>query len=374
MINLSLNQLRRFVLSKQGLLERQPLEAMTTFGPLHDTSPTTPYLSLLARLEPFVWQNLADKRYHEHAFIKLRCMRRTLHLIPLVLADTVRCAYRLAEDEPFIEFENYNIPEKAAMAARFAIMDTLEREGPQTAASIKKYLGANFQKKYQHKYGAETTIIGPVLRWLWSLGLVEQGIGVTDWRQKELAFLIVDTPPVPCDRAEADAALAQAYFSLYAPATYEDWVWWCGLSAERCKNAFDRLKLVKVKVSGLPEQFWCLETQVESLTQTPDALPEMVRLLPYEDALIKAYKPTRTRFYDDAGIAEDSAFTQFGEAVPTLWVDGQIMGVWTWIAKPNEPMTIEPFHQMTKALRKRLHPEVERVKHFIQASHVIWSS
>lgn len=373
MIKLSQNQLRRYILGKQGLLERQPLEAMNTFGPLHATDHTTPYLSLLARVDPFVWENLADKRYDEHAFIKLRCMRGTLHLLPESLGNTVQCVYQLTEKEPFHEFAEYDIPEKAAMAARFAILETLEKEGPQSTASIKKYLSANLQKKYKNKYGSETTIIGPVMRWLWSLGLIESGVGVTDWRQKEAAFRIAVSAVEPCDRSEADKALAQTYFELYAPATYEDWAWWCGLNAERCKTAFNSLKLVEVNVNGLPPM-WGVETQADALLQTPDTPPDMVRLLPYEDALIKAYKPTRSRFYDDADIAEDSAFSNFGEAVPTIWIDGQIMGVWTWIQKPNEPMTVEPFFQMTKALRKRLNPEIERVQHFIQASHVIWSS
>jgi hypothetical protein len=99
----------------------------------------------------------------------------------------------------------------------------------------------------------------------------------------------------------------------------------------------------------------------------------MVRLLPYEDALIKAYKATRYRFYDEAQLAGDVAFTSSGEAYPTVWVDGRVIGIWSWNRKPNEPMTIETFEQITRELRKRLKTEVDRVSEFVEASHVLWN-
>lgn len=375
MITATQNQLRHYILGKQGLLQRQPTESMTSFGFLHATDSATPYLSLLARVEPFKWEHLADKRYDEHAYERLRCMRGTLHFVPENLVETIKCAYRANENDPFPEFAQWGITDKEATSARFAILEAIDRHGPQSSATIKKYLGTEFQKKYKNKYG-ETTLIGPVMRWLWSLGLLESGVGITDWRQKEGTFRLSETAPAACDRAESDKALAHAYFELYAPASYGDWSWWCALKAERSKAAFDSLPLVEIEVEGMPEKLFMLAEQVDGFSQTPDILPEMVRMLPYEDALIKAYKTTRYRFYDEAGLAETAAFHEesTGEALPTVWVDGRIMGVWTWVRKPNEPMTVEPFHQMTRALRKRLKPEVERLQKFVQASHVIWSS
>ncbi len=375
MITATQNQLRSYILGKQGLLQRQPLDLMSAFGVLHATDSATPYLSLLARLDPFVWENLADKRYDEHAFARLRCMRGTLHIVPEALVETVSCVYRLSESETFPEFATWGITDREATGARFAIMEAIEKHGPQSSATIKKHLPADYQKKYKGKYG-ETTLIGPVMRWLWALGLLESGVGVTDWRQKEGLFRLAETPPMPCDRGQADTALAQHYFETYAPAAYEDWAWWCSLTAERARTAFGNLNVTEVKIEGMDEKMYLLAEQAEAFNQTPDAQPEMIRLLPYEDALIKAYKTTRYRFYDAEGLAEEAAVDPQnpGEVLPTMWVDGRIMGVWTWERKNNEPMTVEPFHQMTRDLRKRLKPEIDRVQKFVRASQVIWSS
>lgn len=214
------------------------------------------------------------------------------------------------------------------------------------------------------------------MRWLWSLGLIESGIGVKDWRHKDHHFRIAQHAPAPCDRAQADQALARWYFALYAPVAYEDWAWWSGLNAERSRAAFAAIEgeLVEVSVKGFPEKLWVFYKDANILQSTDDQPPEMARLLPYEDALLKAYKVTRYRFYDPEGIAEDVAFTKYGEAHPTMWYQGRIIGLWSWKPRAKEPMTVEPFHQMTRDLRKQLKPEVERVSTFIEASPVLWNS
>jgi hypothetical protein len=234
-------------------------------------------------------------------------------------------------------------------------------------------------KTYQNNYGGTTTTIGPVLRWLWSLGLLASGTGVKDWRRKDNTFRLAENPPADCDdttRAQADLELCRWYFDLYAPAAFEDWAWWSGLNMPRNRVAFDALsaELVQVKVTGITEALWMPPAQIEALAASEDAPPQMVRLLPYEDALIKAYKNTRYRFYDADGLAEDIAITKGGEAVPTMWLNGRIVGIWQWARKADEPMSIEPFNQPTKVFRKSFKPEVDRIRSFIEASHVLWSS
>jgi hypothetical protein len=346
---------------------------MSTFGPLHATETTTPYLSLLARIENFRWQDFAHARYEERQFYKLRCIRGTLHVVPAAQADTISCLYRPAER--YAEFDEYNIPQSYADDLRFQMMEVLDTHGAQSVSSIKKYLPEKYLQKFQSGQ-EETTAIAIVLRWLASLGLVEIGTHVSDWRRKDNDYRIAETLPQSCEGI-SDADLARIYFELYAPAAYEDWTWWSGFSASRNQAAFDAIRemLVEVHVEGMSQTLYIPQAQLEDLQNMPDEKPEMVRLLPYEDALIKAYKATRYRFYDDDGVAGESVFTKHGEAQPTLWLDGQIMGVWSWTHKPDEPMTVEPFVlQMTRALRKRLKPEVEHVQQFIEASHLIWSS
>ena len=73
-----------------------------------------------------------------------------------------------------------------------------------------------------------------------------------------------------------------------------------------------------------------------------------MRLLPYEDALLKAYKETRYRFFgfDPASPALKHVINGCGEAVPCILVDGEVIGTWSWNSKPNQPIVLRlPFHQ-----------------------------
>jgi hypothetical protein len=371
---ISLDQVRRYTLERQGLVTRQSGTDPRVFGVLHATDHTTPYLSLLARLEPFDWEALATSIYEQGVYARLRCMRGTLHLVPAELSEVVKCLYLLGEDDPIPEFAQFQIPREDALEMRFYITEALRQHGAQSSTTIKKFLEPRLLKVYKGKWG-QTTSIGPVMRWMWGLGLLNSGVGGHHWRSKDSTFALAENPPEACDPSAAAQEVARHYFAWYGPAAYEDWAWWSGLPGGQSRAAFEgiRAELVEVQVSGMPETLWIPSDQLGELEATPDAPPEMVRMLPYEDAIIKAYKTTRYRFYDEEGLAEDIAINDNGEAEPSIWLDGRIVGTWTWVKKANEPMTVEPYIQMTRAIRKRLNPEVDRIQAFIEASHVIWA-
>ncbi|HLA42686.1 MAG TPA: crosslink repair DNA glycosylase YcaQ family protein [Aggregatilineales bacterium] len=379
MIEITHNQLLNYILNRQGLLTRQPIDSIMDFAPLHATDHTTPYLSLLARIEDFAWENLADRLYASRQFYRLRCMRGTIHLIPAAHKQMIRCIYDLREQDTYREFTEYGISMDEALELRFFITEVLQQYGAQSTATIKKLLDPELIFMHEDRYGHQNSSAAPVMHWMWELGLLDSGAGISDWRKKDNHFRLSDDLPPDCEdakRTAADVSLARWYFERYAPAAFEDWTWWAGFNVARSRAAFDALQdeLVKVKASGIFENLWLFESNVDSLTASPDSVPEMVRLLPYEDALTKAYKDTRYRFYDSYGLAGDVAFSKMGEAYPTIWVDGRIIGTWSWKRKASEPMTVEPFEQITKATRKRLKPEVDRVSHFIDASHILWTT
>lgn len=376
MIQITLNQLRRYTMERQGLVERKDSTDVFQFGPLHYTDHTTPYLSLLARLEHFQAEDLLARLRQSEKKL-LRCMRGTLHLIEGRFVPAIQCIYQQRDGERVLEFENYKILMEDALALREEILRLMQEHGPQSSVTIKKLIDPRWVVKHTYMNTPnEITNLAPVMRWMWQLGLLEMGGKVHQWRTKDSYYSVVANPPQPCvDTRPALAEVARWYFDLYGPSAYEDWAWWTGLKVEPNRAAFATIQpeLVEVKAEGIQETLWIPTSQAEALQQTPDEAPQMARLLPYEDAFIKAYKATRYRFYDNEGLAEDIAITKGGEAVPTMWLNGQIVGVWEWNRKANEPMTMEPFTQLTRTMRKQLNPEVDRVQKFIEASHVLWT-
>ncbi|MFP4322637.1 MAG: DNA glycosylase AlkZ-like family protein [Anaerolineales bacterium] len=375
----SVEQLRGYTLARQGLLQRLPSAALTRLGPLYAGDHTAPYLALLARIQNFAWEQFADAWYDDGAFVRLHSLRDTPHIIPVEYADIVGSAYNLDEGDRFAPFDEYDISFEEAVELRFFISELLAGRGPLSGADLKTLLDPDLIFEHVSATGHQMTSIHPVLAWMWRLGVLGYGAGVSDWRHKDAHYRLSPTPPPPTDpevRRRADQQLAQWYFLLYGPASYQDWVHWSGLDDSRCQMAFAALEpdLVAIEVADMAAQLWMLSGEYPAFTETPADLPPMVRLLPAEDAFLHAYAQTRSRFYDTEGLAGEIIFNRHGQAEPTVWVDGRIIGVWSWHKKADEPMTVEPFEQMTRALRKRLKDEVERVQQFTQASHVLWIS
>ncbi|WP_344829589.1 DNA glycosylase AlkZ-like family protein [Nonomuraea dietziae] len=53
-----------------------------------------------------------------------------------------------------------------------------------------------------------------------------------------------------------------------------------------------------------------------------------VNLLAHEDVALKAYFETRRRYLGDLPAA--AAFNQIGEVLPTILLNGRVVGTWTW--------------------------------------------
>jgi hypothetical protein len=157
--------------------------------------------------------------------------------------------------------------------------------------------------------------------------------------------------------------LMRWYFELYSPASLQDFIWWSGRKVRESRAALTVLlsqqELRPINVLGLSCECYVWSEHEEALLASEDSLPRGVRFLPYEDALIKAYKETRHRFYflkpeeggdEEEVVANESLYdliflktasipTWKGEAHPSLWVDGQIVGRWKWENRKKTPTT-----------------------------------
>jgi len=100
----------------------------------------------------------------------------------------------------------------------------------------------------------------------------------------------------------------------------------------------------------------------------------VVRFLPYEDAILKAYKATRNRFY---GFSQTlpGVESRGGEALPTIWLNGQVIGWWEWTNKKNAPMIMHVTRSAAKLnphLEQVMSTEASKMQQFLEASHIIW--
>jgi hypothetical protein len=365
--------------------------AVERFGPLHASDHRTPYLSLLARLEGFTLRDLDGAWLVDRRLDRRATMRGTLHLVPAGRLGDLVCTFGTARAEDHRWLREAGVgPTEAEQLAR-AIERVLDREGALELSALKRALPPQLAARATEKTRAGPSILATIVRWMTEAGRLATttrddpaGDAVADgWTRVPQAYERFERAfgQLPrCQRDEADARLARWYFEAHGPAAYEDWAWWTGLPAGRSKAAFAavRPELDEVAVDGWPEVVYQPASVAASGPPRPRGGGPIVRLLPYEDAGIKAYRATRRRFFG-ADLAERQQ-TVFGEVLPAILVDGRVAGTWAsgaggWAGalsaaagRPDRGLAAELFAPVDPAVRRALDEELARVAGAIGAA------
>ena len=388
-VHLSPRDLLQVTLERQGLRQRaaglEPPAAVERFGPLHASDHRTPYLSLLARVERFAIADLDRAWLLERRLDRRASMRGTLHLVPAArVADMVCCFGRSGRTDERALREAAIRPTEARRFGR-VVESILATQGPLDLAGLKRALPSELRARATEKTPIGRSVLAVVVGRLTDAGVLAVGAGpasrgdepTSGWRRTPQTYERFESsfgPLPPCRQDEADVRLARWYFEAHGPASFEDWAWWTGLPAARSAAAFDRIcaDLVEVTVAGWPERLFV--PPGDPAPVTPAAGPDgpSVRLLPYEDAAIKAYRATRRRFFDP-GVAERQ-HTLFGEVLPTVLVDGIVVGTWSsgvggWAAalgaaagRPRRGLGAELFVPIDRLAQDRLDAELARLR------------
>jgi hypothetical protein len=367
-----------------------PAATAERFGPLHASDHRTPYLSLLARIERFRPGDLDRAWLVERSLDRRSAMRGTLHLVPAPRLADVVCTFGGASPEDHRWLRDAGIEAAEAVRFRAAIEAVLDREAALELGALKRALPEALRARATEKTRVGPSVLAAVVRWMTEAGLLattarrdpRTGTRADGWQRSPQAYERFEAafgPLPPCDRDAADARLAAWYFAAHGPAAYEDWAWWTGLPAARSREAFRAVRsgLVEAGVDGWPELVY-LPGAVASAGDPPGDAPPTVRLLPYEDAGIKAYRATRRRFFGN-GAAERQQ-TVFGEVLPTILVDGLVVGTWAsgaggWAGalsaaagRPDRGLAAELVAPLEPLAKEALDAELARVGEAIGAA------
>jgi hypothetical protein len=376
-IHISEKHLNHYTFKKQGLTERSTFENFPThFLPLHGTRTSTPFLSLHARIQNFDWKTLANEIHSNKEtsttnFPLKRCMRGTLHLIPEKHLNIIHSIYGLGKESTFSEmknFKNAGFSEEEIENLSDEILKVLQEKGEQSADSIKKFINEDLINFNQYKLSN----VSFAFKYLYVKGDVEYGSSngkVESWRDSNRKYKLSTFKLETLERKTAIRGLAEWYFDLYGPASFKDFIWWSGLTVTECRKEVEKLleNYEKVSVDNYPEMF-IAKDQVEELKETPDDYPSMIRFLPYEDAMVKAYKETRCRFFEEE--IASKVISRGGELKPSLWMNGKPIGLFNWTIKENTDISIELFDESED--KDIFQEEIEILKDFLKFNEVKW--
>jgi hypothetical protein len=257
----------------------------------------------------------------------VRCMRKTLHALPLDLAAAAHSAtrhYRVRDALRAVVNGREHLAD--VDAARDELAALLEEHGPLHHRDIEDGLAG------RRISTARTRL---ALKLSWERGDIAYLNAADAWNRELRTFALTGQAypeaDLSLDRHHATAVLVETYFDRYGPASLADAVWWSALSraAVTAALAASTREVVAVTTSWSDQpQYMFADRLEEFLAAGPDTHHSGVNFLAHEDVALKAYFATRPRYLGD--LRARRAFNQIGEVLPTVVHDGQVIGTWAW--------------------------------------------
>ncbi|WP_171172019.1 winged helix DNA-binding domain-containing protein [Streptomyces sp. I05A-00742] len=300
---------------------------------LHATDPATVYLSACARLTEPSAQEVDRALYEDVTLVKLLSMRRTLFavttgLAPYVDSSTAR-AITARERKQLLKHlrenteEGTHWDEERLAAAERAALDALAVRGEATTAELNKDVPAlreSIVMSPDKPYAARQSVGSRVLRLLASDGHIRRGRPRGSWTSSLFPWAAVEQlPELPV--REAKAELARRWLDSFGPATETDLKWWTGWSLGDTRTALADAGAVDVELTAGPGR---------ALPHQPDE--DVPPDEPWA-ALLPGLDPTTMGWrHRDWYLSPDhvpALFDRVGNAGPTVWWNGRVVGGWT---------------------------------------------
>lgn len=299
---------------------------------LHSSDPVTVYLSALARMAHPSLTAVDAALYEERTLVRHHAMRRTLWVARPEVVRELHAAATLALAAPdrrrtagYLAASGIDDPEAWLDDAESRALADLREHGPSTARELGQRVPA-----LRHpilvggpRWGATQSAHTRVLLGLGFAGKMLRARPVGSWVSGTYRYAVADAW-LPgglgdLEPRQARAAVARRYLDRFGPATTEDVRWWTGWPVTATRTALADVAAGEVDLGDGPG--WVLPG--DGGVNEGDPGP-WVAALPSLDPTVMGWKQ-RGWYLPDAAA---DAFDRNGNAGPTLWVDGRVVGAW----------------------------------------------
>ncbi|HEY3530562.1 MAG TPA: winged helix DNA-binding domain-containing protein [Nocardioides sp.] len=299
---------------------------------LHATEPASVHLAAWARSG--ATRDEVDRAlYADRSVVKQLAMRRTVFAFPRELLPAVwgSASARVAAQQVrrmAKEMETTGIATDGdAWATEHLdlVRRMIEEDGPLTTAQVRTALPALDARVSRGKgqYRVDVAVAASVIVTLAASGAIVRGENDGGWKLSRprwtAAAQWLGEAVEPLPEAEGYAALVAAWLRSFGPGTEADLVWWLGATKAAVRRAIADVEAVPVSLDG-EGVGWVL----------PDDLDPVADPGPWA-ALLPSLDPTTMGWKERGfhlGAHADKVFDRNGNAGPTAWWNGRIVGVW----------------------------------------------
>ncbi len=336
---------------------------------LHSTDPASVYLSAWARVDGVTHSDIDAALYDERTVVKHLAMRRTLWavatgLLPVVqsaASDAVAAVQRRSLARDVVRAGLTNDGERWVARAEAATVDALAELGPARGRTLTAHVPL-LQAKIRTGPGGklEYGVISRITTVLSASGQITRGRARGAWHDRQLQWVlmrdwcpgILEHPRLPA--AEARAELARLWLRAFGPATGDDLRWWTGWTVKETKAALLTVGAVEVRLDG--DQVGVLLP--DDLETSPRAEPRV--------ALLPSLDPTTMGWKDRGwylGPHRELLFDTYGNAGPSVWSDGRIVGGWG--QRPDGPVVVRLLEDVGAAKATEIQTEAARLTEWL---------
>jgi hypothetical protein len=315
-----------------GRAAPDPAAAARALVAVHSTDPASAFLGLARRTTGGTVGGVEAALYEDRSLIRLLGMRRTVFIAARELAPVIQAAcsadVALRERRKLLGWlaEAEVAPDPAAWlagaeTAALAALAACGEATPADLAAADPRLAARIVLGRGTPNEAPISVASRVLFLLAAQGQAVRGRPRGGWTSTQYRWASLEAwAPGLATWAGPDAAveLARRWLAAYGPATVDDLRWWTGWTATRARAALTALAPAEVDLDGVPGI-----ALPDDLEPGPPAEP-WAALLPALDSTAMGWQQR------DWSLGEHAArlFDRTGNAGPTAWWDGRVIGTW----------------------------------------------
>jgi hypothetical protein len=305
---------------------------------LHASDPATVYLSTVARVPDAGLDDIERGLYATGGVLRILGMRRTLFVVPIEVVPLIHsaCTRKIAAtehrrlvkmvddagvggDDP----EGFVVAVKAKVGA--ALEERGEALGRELAADVDELrtkIAINPDKPYGGEFGLTTQVLSRMAM----DGTIVRTRPTGSWLSGQYRYAPMPVPlrgdELPAE--EAAAALLTRYLARYGPATLADCSWWTGWTLRQTRTALADVGALEVELDGAVGYVLPDDGDPAGGDAADDTGEPWVALLPALDPTVMGWSDRDWYL----GAHRPRLFDRNGNAGPTVWADGRVVGGW----------------------------------------------